>query len=120
MLVLSRRLNQRIVFPGFKAFVQVLGVNSGVVKLGIDAPPEVTVLREEIPDRASEWGLPAAVPEDEGTIAKLRKSNRMLRHRLLSCSADLKLLRRQMRMGFYDDAETTLDKIQHDVQLQKQ
>jgi carbon storage regulator CsrA len=120
MLVLSRRLHQRIVFPGFKASVQIVGVQSGIVRLGIDAPPEVTVLREEVPDRASEWGEAPPEPEPVDRLARLRKNNRILRHRLMSCSADLKLLRKQLRMGFYEDAGTTLDKIQKDVQLQRQ
>jgi carbon storage regulator CsrA len=120
MLVLSRRLNQRIVFPGFKASVQVVGLKSGIVKLGIDAPPEVTVLREEVPDRVSEWGKEPAAPVDEDELTRLRKKNRILRHRLMACSADLKLLRRQLRMGFYADADNTLDKLQKDVQLQRQ
>jgi carbon storage regulator CsrA len=117
MLVLSRRLNERIVFPGFKASVEIVGVKAGVVRLGINAPPDVTVLREEVPDRVKEWGEEPQQPENEDLVARLRKHNRILRHRLLSCSADLKLLRRQLRMGFYDDAETTLDKIQQDVLL---
>jgi two-component system, OmpR family, response regulator len=120
MLVLSRRLNQRIVFPGFKASVQIVGLQSGIVRLGIDAPPEVTVLREEVPDRVSEWGEPPPAQVNVDQLTRLRKSNRILRHRLLSCSADLKLLRRQLRMGFYEDAGTTLDKLQKDVQLQRQ
>ena len=48
MLVLSRKLNERLVFPAFGTIVQVLGVRSNSVRLGIDAPPDVEVLREEL------------------------------------------------------------------------
>jgi carbon storage regulator CsrA len=120
MLVLSRRLNQRIVFPGFKASVQIVGVKPGLVKLGIDAPPEVTVLREEVPDRVSEWGEENPAQADDDELTRLRKKNRILRHRLMACSADVKLVRKQLRMGFYADADTTLDKLQKDMQLQRQ
>jgi carbon storage regulator CsrA len=48
MLVLSRRLNEKLVFPGLNVTVQVLSVRGNVVRLGIDAPAEVQVLREEL------------------------------------------------------------------------
>jgi carbon storage regulator CsrA len=51
MLVLSRRLHEKIVFPGLNITVQVLSTASGVVRLGIEAPPDVAVLREELVGR---------------------------------------------------------------------
>jgi carbon storage regulator CsrA len=48
MLVLSRRLNEKVVFPGLGVTVQVVSVRPGVVRLGIEAPSEVQVLREEL------------------------------------------------------------------------
>src|SRR5262249_18536941 len=50
MLVLSRRPNQAVSFPGSETTVRVLSVKGNVVRLGIDAPPEVSVLREELRD----------------------------------------------------------------------
>jgi carbon storage regulator len=48
VLVLSRRLNQKLVLPGLNVTVQVVAVKNGVVRLGIEAPPQVQVLREEL------------------------------------------------------------------------
>jgi carbon storage regulator CsrA len=48
MLVLSRRLNEKIVFPGLGITVQVVAVKPGVVRLGIEAPSAVSVFRQEI------------------------------------------------------------------------
>ena len=48
MLVLSRRLREKIVLPGLHITVQVLAVKRGVVRLGIEAPADVPVLREEL------------------------------------------------------------------------
>jgi carbon storage regulator CsrA len=48
MLVLSRRLNQKVVLPGLNVTVQVVSLKAGVVRLGIEAPPEVQVLRAEL------------------------------------------------------------------------
>ena len=48
MLVLSRRLNEKLVLPGLNITVQVVAVRNGVVRIGIEAPPQVQVLREEL------------------------------------------------------------------------
>jgi len=48
MLVLSRRLNEKVVLPGLGVTVQVVSVKPGVVRLGIEAPRGVLVLREEL------------------------------------------------------------------------
>jgi len=47
MLVLTRKLGE-IIRVGDTVKITVLGVRSGQVRLGIDAPPEVKVHREEI------------------------------------------------------------------------
>jgi carbon storage regulator len=48
MLVLSRRVNETVVFPDLGITVQVLLLKGGTVRLGIEAPREVAVLREEL------------------------------------------------------------------------
>jgi len=50
MLVLTRKIDQGIVISG-NIYVRVLGVERDRVKLGISAPAEVTVLREELLER---------------------------------------------------------------------
>jgi len=47
MLILTRRTNERI-FIGDDIVLVVLGVENNRVKLGIEAPADVTILREEI------------------------------------------------------------------------
>ncbi len=60
MLVLSRRLNEKIIFPESNTMVQVVGMKPGVVRLGVRAPAEVTVLRHEVHERDAEWRPPQA------------------------------------------------------------
>jgi carbon storage regulator CsrA len=48
MLVLSRRLHQKIVLPGLGITIQVAAIKGGVVRLGIQAPPQVRVIRQEL------------------------------------------------------------------------
>lgn len=47
MLILTRRLNESIVI-GDNVTVRVMAVHGNQVRLGIDAPKEVHVLREEL------------------------------------------------------------------------
>jgi carbon storage regulator CsrA len=58
MLVLSRRLNEKIVLPGLGITVQVVALRGGTVRLGIEVPPDVAVLREELVGKPE----PRAVP----------------------------------------------------------
>ena len=48
MLVLSRRVNDQIVLPELGITVTVLAVKGGAVRIGIEAPPQVAVLRQEL------------------------------------------------------------------------
>ena len=48
MLVLSRRISEKIVFPSFNITVHLLQAKRGMACLGIEAPPEVLVLRQEV------------------------------------------------------------------------
>lgn len=53
MLVLTRKLGENIRI-GDSVKIKVLEVRSGQVKLGIEAPPEIAVHREEIYQRIQE------------------------------------------------------------------
>jgi carbon storage regulator len=48
MLVLTRKVGERIVVPDLGMTITVLEVHGNQVRIGIDAPREVTVLREEL------------------------------------------------------------------------
>jgi carbon storage regulator len=48
MLVLSRRPGERIVLPQLELAVTVLGIEGNAVRLGIVAPQDVAVYREEV------------------------------------------------------------------------
>ena len=48
MLVLSRRIGERIVVPDVDVVFTVVSVHGGQVRLGVSAPAEVAVYREEV------------------------------------------------------------------------
>lgn len=48
MLVLSRKVGESIVIPGASVTVTIVAIHGGAVRLGIAAPPDVEVHREEV------------------------------------------------------------------------
>jgi carbon storage regulator CsrA len=65
MLVLARRLHERILIPVIDTSIEVLSTRAGTVRLGIDAPLTVRVLREELSQRERPHE-DAVSPEDAG------------------------------------------------------
>lgn len=64
MLVLSRKVGERILI-GDKIAVTVVRVAQGVVRLGVEAPKELPIVREELKDQLKEGSrghTPAARP----------------------------------------------------------
>ena len=72
MLILSRKPGQSLVIDG-KIRVRVLEIEGGRVRLGVDAPPEVEIHREEVFDMISEANVQAAAgaPADLDAIGGL-------------------------------------------------
>jgi carbon storage regulator CsrA len=110
MLVLSRRVNEKVLFPGISASVQVLGVRGNAVRLGVQAPPEVKVLREEVPDRQAGSAPPCAGAERPALA-------RLVGNRLRVAGVGLAVLVRQLREGGVEDALLTADHLAEDLWL---
>ena len=51
MLILTRNIGQAIMIDGDKIEVVVLGIRGSEVKLGIKAPKDISIHREEILER---------------------------------------------------------------------
>lgn len=106
MLVLSRRLNQKIVFPEIQATVQVVSVKPGVVRLGVDAPPDITVFREEI--------APQAAAEKDG-LPSIHRLTNAVRGWLNSCTTGLARLREQLSAGLHQQADATIANLKQEI-----
>lgn len=69
MLVLSRKVGE-VITIGSSVTVTVLGLDRGIVRLGIDAPKSIPVHRKEIHDKIIEMNRQAAKTE----ISALKKA----------------------------------------------
>jgi carbon storage regulator len=65
VLVLSRKVGQKILI-GDKIAVTVVKVGHGGVRIGVEAPPEMAVVREELAEQLNraDATLSHAAPED--------------------------------------------------------
>ncbi len=110
MLVLSRRATDKICFPNLGISVEVLRINGNTVRLGIDAPADVKVLRHEL----------AALGDAETGLshieAKWGKLSHDMRNRLNTATLALHLMQQQINAGLVSEAETSLQKALREFQ----
>lgn len=95
MLILSRRKAQKVLFPGLDISVEVLGFNGKQVRLGIDAPPEIRVIRDEL--------TPVDCRSDNETKPQEPQTG------IEATSLALQLAKNQLRQGLIDRAEEAID-----------
>jgi len=115
MLVLSRRVNEQLVFPNIDTTIRVLSSKSGVVRLGIQAPSDIPVYREELIAQASTALKP---------VAPLSRVPRSLVHqinnRLHAATIGLALLRQQVALGMDQEVADTIGKLEQEMAALRQ
>ena len=72
MLVLSRKLDESI-HIGDNIVVKVVGLENGIVKLGIDAPKEVAIIRNELIEEVKEQNRAALHIAQKSELDELSK-----------------------------------------------
>jgi carbon storage regulator CsrA len=115
MLVLSRRLNQKILLPGVNTSVQVVSIKGNVVRLGIEAPPGLTVLREELV-RDAAAGPPDGFPVPGGRSAPEPVADRALLAHLEGALAELALVSARQRAALPADSAAALSRAEKELQ----
>ena len=100
MLVLSRRETETVVFPGLGITVEVSRVKGKTVRLGIDAPDEIRVIRGELANTAN---LSVALkPDKDQQYAEIQQ-------RLNATNLAIHLAQNQLRQQLTGHAEEALD-----------
>ncbi len=70
MLVLSRKIGESILL-GDKVTITVMEVSKGVVRLGIDAPKEMLILRKELEEIVKDTNIKASELSGLSELGKL-------------------------------------------------
>jgi carbon storage regulator CsrA len=112
MLVLSRKTDQKVCFPGLGITVHILQVKGATVRVGVEAPMEVRIMRDELQE-SSDSG------KSRTHVVRLpRELRHELRNRLNTLSLALHLFKQEVDSGRFQDAEETFDKlVEHIEQL---
>jgi carbon storage regulator CsrA len=114
MLVLSTRLNEKVILPEARTTIEVVAIQSGSVRLGITAPEEIRVLRQGIPDRVAEWAPETETVEELPTLHSIK---RLLDKRLEIAREGLSEVHQCLRAGQEEDARVLLEKVDEDLHL---
>ncbi|MBI3864830.1 MAG: response regulator [Planctomycetia bacterium] len=108
MLVLSRRPGQKVVFPSLGIAIEVLRSRGSVTKLGVEAPDDVPILRDEV--LAQRTAL-AGAAESSKSSPNDRDRRHAWRNRLNLLMLKLQLLQRQLDLGQSDDPDERLAEV---------
>lgn len=110
MLVLSRKENQRILFPDLDVSIEILRVAGNNVRVGIDAPRNIQVIRAEL-EKASKRAASAKLPNSRGASdQELARARHEYRNRLNSAALAMGLMQKQLERNMVEAAEMTLEK----------
>jgi len=104
MLVLSRRQNDKLVFPHLGITLEILKIAGRSVRIGVEAPPHVRVLRHELAEAIQDLA-------QDLVTGQSGMSNHRLRNRLNKLGLGLHLMERQCETGRHSEAEGTLQKV---------
>ncbi|MHB0960185.1 MAG: response regulator [Pirellulaceae bacterium] len=105
MLVLSRREDDKIIFPNLGITVEVLRIAGRSVRLGVTAPVNVRVLRHELVEHEE----PLKQLTERAVTEQM--SNHRLRNRLNEATIGLSLVQKLLELGRAKAADETLEKV---------
>jgi carbon storage regulator CsrA len=117
MLVLSRRPQEKIVFPHVGITVEVVSVSGQTVRVGVTAPRDILILRNEIAEKgareaAPAEALPAPAPAElarqDGSDESSHEALHRLKNRLNTANLAIHLVEKQLGAGQIAAAEQTL------------
>ncbi len=110
MLVLSRKEDEKLLFPHLGITLQVLRVAGGKVRLGIEAPTDVSVVRFEIASSDQLDEVANRVKQ------KAKGLSHELRNKLQTTLLGLCVVQKQLARNYHEEAEATLQQLIADMQ----
>jgi two-component system, OmpR family, response regulator len=117
MLVLTRGIQDKVLFPNIGVSIEILRVRGDKVRLGIDAPDDVKVLRHELAESAD---LRESPSKPNLACAWQEPSSQALhqwRNRLHGASLAMTLAQKQFDLGQTEAASSSLQHALHEFDL---
>jgi len=117
MLVLTRGIQDKVLFPHIGVSIEILRVRGDKVRLGIEAPDDVKVLRHELAEAAN---LPESSTKPSSGRAQQDTSAHDVHHwrnRLHGASLAMTLAQKQFDLGRTDEASSSLRHALHEFDL---
>lgn len=110
MLVLSRRQDEKVCFPNLGIEVQVVRTGGKAVRLGVVAPPDVSILRGELVQSDETPPTPARAKHAASGTAEdtLKRFRHEIRDRLNVACLGLQVLQRRIDAGRLEDVEALI------------
>ena len=116
MLILSRRTSETIRFPQLGISVSIVSVKGNRVQVGIDAPPEIQILRRELEchsdERAGERENTSKTCGTSSASSSSQMVSQKAKHdfvnRLNKATLGLLLAQKQLAAGLMESADKTL------------
>ncbi|HUG89493.1 MAG TPA: response regulator [Planctomycetaceae bacterium] len=102
MLVLTRRESEKIVFPDLGVTVEIVSLSGNRARIGVDAPRDVRILRQEIMNSRAVGDPMAAAARPSAELSHA------MRNRLQKVGIAARLANRQLAAGLVGDAQQTL------------
>jgi carbon storage regulator CsrA len=99
MLVLSRGRNDKVVFPTLGITIEILRIDGNKIRLGVDAPQQVPILRHELVEESG---------RSDAQKVESRELSHSLRNRLHTAELGLHLLKLKLEADEAEDAGTTI------------
>jgi len=110
MLVITRRSADKITFPQVGISVHFIRVQGSSAKIGVDAPRDIAIVRDEISDNPLE-----AAKLREQWLRLPKEVRHEIRNELHALSVGLHLYKQQLQAGLHEEADDTFQEIQNAI-----
>lgn len=108
MLVLARRPSQSIVFPELGITIQVVETSNSVARIGVHAPREIKILRDEVYNKIIADDPDAF--DSQTALEKEKRERHDLKNRLNAANIAIHLARRHLQEDRAKEAQAALDR----------